>query len=103
MLEYVDEDQLAEFLGGKNTHELKEDWGPWKDFEVVDGDKKGDVVGIRRKGEEGPPIFTPQDLEALPNPRISPEANEKRQAMLKAAASSAGETASGKEEEKKSD
>lgn len=59
MLEYVDEDQLADFLGGSNTHKLDEDWGPWKDFEVVDGAKKGDVVGIRPKGTDGDPIFTP--------------------------------------------
>ena len=42
--------------------------GPWDDFEVVDGSKKDDVVGIR-KISDGPngKIFTPMDLEALPN------------------------------------
>ena len=42
--------------------------GPWNDFEVVDGYKKGDIVGIRRKSD-GPSgkIFTPADLERLPN------------------------------------
>jgi len=28
---------------------LSEDWGPWNAFEIVDGYKKGDVVGIRKK------------------------------------------------------
>ena len=34
--------------------------GPWNDFDIVDGYKKGDIVGIRRKSD-GPdgPIFTP--------------------------------------------
>jgi len=32
---------------------LSEDWGPWNNYEIVDGYKKDDVVGIRKK-EEGP-------------------------------------------------
>lgn len=51
LLKDIDEDQLPTFLGGKNTHELVEDYGPWNDYEVVDGYKKGDVVGIRRKAD----------------------------------------------------
>lgn len=84
-------------MGGKNTHKLEEDWGPWNDFEVVDGSKPDDVVGIRPIGTDGAPVLTPKMLEALPNPKISEEANARRQAML----ASTGVTATGKEEEKK--
>jgi len=42
--------------------------GPWNDFEVVDGSKKDDVVGVRLKAD-GPngKIFTPKDFEKLNN------------------------------------
>jgi hypothetical protein len=55
-------------LGGKKNCNLHEDDGPWNDFELVDGYKKDDVVGIRRKSD-GPSgqIFTPKDFENLPN------------------------------------
>ena len=58
LLEHVDEEQLPVFLGGKNEHELIEDHGPWSDWEVVDGVKKDDVVGVRKKGTEV--IVTPE-------------------------------------------
>lgn len=72
LLKYVDEDQLADFLGGKNTSRLQDNVGPWNDFEIVDGHQKGDIVGIRKKAD-GPdgPVFTPRDFEALPNYLIS--------------------------------
>ena len=57
MLEYIDENQLADFLGGKNTARLVYDVGPWNDYEIVDGSKATDVVGIKKKGTEE--IFTP--------------------------------------------
>jgi hypothetical protein len=44
---YVEEDQLASFLGGKNDALLENDSGPWNDFEIVDGTKKTDVVGVK--------------------------------------------------------
>lgn len=59
LLEFVDEEFLPDFLGGKCTQPLHANDGPWRDFEIVDGHKKDDVVGIRKKGETGPPIFTP--------------------------------------------
>ena len=52
LLEVVDEEQLASFLGGKNEATLLEDKGPWNDYEVVDGHLKDDIVGIKKKGEE---------------------------------------------------
>lgn len=68
LLKYVDADQLAEFLGGTNKSVLRDNTGPWQDFEVVEGDNKGDIVGVRRKAD-GPDgqVFTPFDLEKLPN------------------------------------
>ena len=68
LLEYIDEDQLMEYLGGKNKADLHENKGPWCDYEIVDGSQPGDVVGIRKTadGPEGK-IFTPTDLMALPN------------------------------------
>jgi hypothetical protein len=66
LLDAVDEDQLAEFLGGKNTSNLIDDVGPWNEWEVVDGAKPDDVVGIRRKGTEE--IVTPAMIERMPNP-----------------------------------
>ena len=65
LLEYIDENQLADFLGGKNKSRLVDDVGPWNDYEIVDGNKPTDVVGIKKKGSEE--IFTPQDFEKLPN------------------------------------
>lgn len=66
LLENIDEDQLAEFLGGKNTANLIDDVGPWNEWEVVDGANAGDVVGVRRKGTEE--VVTPDMIERLPNP-----------------------------------
>lgn len=48
LLKYIDENQLADFLGGKNTAKLIDNAGPWSEFEIVDGYKKDDVVGIRK-------------------------------------------------------
>lgn len=71
LLEHVDEENLIDFLGGKCHADLSENVGPWNEFDVVDGSKKGQHVGIRRKGQLGGPIFTPQDLERLPNSKLS--------------------------------
>lgn len=60
LLKYIDEDQLAAFLGGKNQARLQDCIGPWNAFDIVDGNQKGDVVGIRKKSD-GPDgkVFTP--------------------------------------------
>ena len=51
-------------MGGENTARLVDDVGPWNDYEVVDGSKPGDVVGVR-KISDGPngEVFTPNHLE----------------------------------------
>ena len=68
LLDLIDEDQLAVSMGGKNEAKLEDDVGLWNDYEVVDGHEPGDVVGVR-KISDGPDskIYTPADVEALPN------------------------------------
>ena len=39
--EFVDMDQLPPFLGGTSEKEFKDDWGPWKEYELVDGSETG--------------------------------------------------------------
>ena len=47
--------------------------GPWCDWEIVNGTKKSDVVGVRKKGTEE--IITPDMIERMPNPdKLSEEA-----------------------------
>ena len=65
LLEHVDQDQLPEFLGGTCQAQLIDNYGPWNDYEIVDGHEKGDIVGVRKSGEEE--IFTLQDWQKLPN------------------------------------
>lgn len=60
-------------LGGKHPAQLIDDAGPWNDYEIVDGHKPGDVVGIRKKGEADGKIFSVKDLAALPNHMIPEE------------------------------
>ena len=42
LLKYVDANQLPEWLGGECNEPLDKDWGPWNDFEIVDGTKPTD-------------------------------------------------------------
>lgn len=86
LLNYIDEDNIPDFLGGTNTQPLEHDIGPWNDFEVVDGCKRGDVVGIRRKqglnlASESAQIFTIHDLQALPNNLLRDPQNSVRAAQ----------------------
>jgi len=57
---------LIDFLGGTNTAKLEDDFGPWSDYEIVDGSEKTDKVGIRKKGDTEI-LFTPDDLLNFPN------------------------------------
>ena len=77
LLQYIDEDQLVDFLGGKNTSKIEDDIGPWIDFELVDGVNKNDVVGVRRKcdGPDGK-LFTVDDYERMPNYMLPEECKE---------------------------
>jgi hypothetical protein len=78
LLQYIDEENIPDFLGGKCTRLLEEDHGPWNDYEVVDGSNPGDVVGIRRKNDPTSKLFTPLDFEALPNHRLNDPMNSVR-------------------------
>ena len=35
LLEYVDEDVIPEYLGGKNPCQFPSDYGPWNDYEII--------------------------------------------------------------------
>lgn len=76
LLEYIDEDQLADFLGGKNTAKLIDNSGPWNDYEIVDGAEKTDVVGVRKKGDPEGKVFSVQDFDALPNALVDASKEE---------------------------
>ena len=58
MLKHIDEDQLAHHLGGSLQGELIDDIGPWNDYEIVDGHKPSDVVGIKKKGDAAGKVFS---------------------------------------------
>lgn len=70
LLDYVNEDQIPECLGGQNKSSFTDDMGPWNGYVLVDGSKPGDVVGVRQSGDYTLPVFRPQDLLALENPSI---------------------------------
>ena len=65
-------------MGGKCTRLLEEDHGPWTDYEIVDGNRPGDIVGIRKKGNPSGKVFTQYDFEALPNPLLEDPQNSVR-------------------------
>lgn len=67
LLKYVDKDQLPDFLGGTNDAQLIEDRGPWNEYQIVDGHKAGDIVGVKKINDPNAEIFTPEDFEYLPN------------------------------------
>lgn len=58
LLKFIDEDQLWVGLGGKCQADLLDDVGPWNDFEIVDGSKPGDVVGIKNKNDPDGKVFS---------------------------------------------
>jgi len=67
LLEYVDEEQLIDFLGGSNKAKLEDDVGPWNEYEIVDSAEPGAKVGIRKRedGPEGEICFSNDDLLTL--------------------------------------
>ena len=73
-LESCDSENLINFLGGTCEKTLNDNWGPWNDYEVVDGVEPTDVVGIKHK--ETGEMFTMADFEALPNYMIGEVAEE---------------------------
>ena len=70
LLKIIDEEQLPDFLGGQCTEALEDDPGPWHEYELVDGCRADDIVGVRKIGPTKGMIFTPLDFESLPNPLL---------------------------------
>ena len=66
----VDENQIPDFLGGKNNCGFQDDYGPWQEYEVVDSTEPGATVGIRRKDDPNGEVFTADDIMELQNPLI---------------------------------
>jgi len=66
----VDIKQIPTWLGGENERKFEEDYGPWNEYELVDGTQPGSVVGVYRKDDPTKKVFTPIDLLALTNPNV---------------------------------
>ena len=60
LLQYIDIDQIPDFLGGENEGTFAEERGPWQYYDLVEGteDPTG-VVGVRRKEDPLGRVFTP--------------------------------------------
>jgi hypothetical protein len=69
--QFVNKDQLPVDVGGTCSVPLTEDYGPWTEYEVVDGTEPNAVVGIRRKNDPFRRIFTWKDIAELENPVIA--------------------------------
>jgi len=42
---------IPSWAGGNNHNELIDDVGPWNEYELVDGHRPGEVVGVYRKDD----------------------------------------------------
>ena len=70
LFKYCDEDQLPACFGGTCRHDFKDDFGPWNDYDMVEGDTP-DQIGIRRKDDPHGKLFTPSDMLKLENPLVT--------------------------------
>ena len=70
IFEFCDHDQIPTFLGGTLENELDDEIGPWSEFEVVDSQEEGAVVGVRRKNCPDKRIFTPDYVLQFENPSV---------------------------------
>ena len=55
---------------------MKDDYGPWNDYEVVDSLEPNAIVGIRRKNDPLGKVYTVLDIAELENPVISGNGEE---------------------------
>jgi len=55
---------------------LKEDYGPWTEYDVVDSLEPDAIVGIRRKNDPLGKVFTAKDIAEFENPVISGNGEE---------------------------
>ena len=69
--QFVSLDQLPVDVGGTCEVSLKEDYGPWTEYDIVDSTEPGAVVGIRRKNDPLGKIYTGKDIAEFENPVIS--------------------------------
>lgn len=46
---FVDEDQIPKFLGGNSDKKLIDNWGPWNNYDLIDGTQPDDIVGVKHK------------------------------------------------------
>jgi hypothetical protein len=58
-------------VGGTCSVSLKEDYGPWTEYEIVDSLDPNAEVGIRRKNDPVGKVFTTKDIMELENPVIN--------------------------------
>lgn len=65
LCKHIDPEMIPDFFGGGNKTALIEDKGPWSDYEILDGCKKGDQVGVIHKVTKEK--FLIEDFEKLPN------------------------------------
>ena len=59
LLKYVDMELIPTYLGGTNTATFLDDYGPWMEYELVDSQEPGAVVGVRRIDDPLGDVFTP--------------------------------------------
>ena len=57
--EYIDDDQIPWFFGGKNMTNGIEQTGPWVEYELVESPNQ-EQVGIKRIDDPNGILFTPQ-------------------------------------------
>ena len=60
--QFADKEQLPVDVGGTCKVSLKEDYGPWTEYEIVDNLDPNAIVGIRRKNDPLGKIYTAKDI-----------------------------------------
>lgn len=50
---------MPTFLGGTNEMEFPGEQGPWLDYDLINPQEPGSIVGVRRKDDPEGEIFTP--------------------------------------------
>lgn len=57
-------------MGGINKANFLSDYGPWNDYELIDGPTP-DKIGVKRIGDPHAKIFGPKDMIKLQNPLVT--------------------------------
>lgn len=69
LFKYCDEDQVPTCLGGSCKQSFTDDFGPWNDYEFIDGSTP-EEIGVRRKDDPFAKLFGPKDMMKLENPHV---------------------------------